>query len=410
MNNAPPGWMPDTEEKRNALIEQVERILTDPLFKHSKRYPSILRYIVRETLVGHADHLKERTLGMDIFGRDPDYDTNEDHVVRTTVGEVRRRLEQYYHKPGHENEVRIDLPLGSYVAEFRAPEGTPAAAAMVPSHPKRFPYLVAAVGAGAIVLALAIWSGFWRQKTALDRFWDPVLNESGSALICIGQNGPSNDAERNLPDLLESQEREASKRVLPRGEENVTIDEFTKSPSWRLHLADVLTTLKIAGYLQAKKKSYRCQSAALTTFADLRNGPSIFIGGFNNPWSMRLMNQMRFSFESSGNIYYIKDRQKLSRRDWFEDTSTPYSSFPEDYAIISRTVDTATNRTVVIASGLTLFGTLAAGEFLADSAYMENIVGHAPKDWNRKKIQIVIATKVINGVSGPPRIIATHFW
>jgi len=324
MNNAPSSWTPDTEEKRNAILAQVGRILSDPLFQHSKRYPSILRYIVTETLEGRAEQLKERTLGMELFGREPDYDTNDDHVVRTTVGEVRRRLEQYYHKPGHENEIRIDLPLGSYVAEFKAPEEIPPATAKVPSHPKRFPYLIAAVGVCVILLAVSVWSGFWRQKTALDSFWDPVLNESSSALICIGQNGPAIDAERNLPYLLESQEREASKRVLPRAERNVTIDEFTKNPSWSLHLADVLTTLKIAGYLQVKKKPYRCQSAALTTFADLRNGPSIFIGGFNNPWSMRLMSQMRFSFESSGSIYYIKDQQAPSRRDWAGNSSTLY--------------------------------------------------------------------------------------
>ena len=73
-------------------------------------------------------------------------------------------------------------------------------------------------------------------------------------------------------------------------------------------------------------------------------------------------------------------------------------------------MDPATNKTAIIVAGLTLFGTMAGGEFLADPTYMENIVSQAPKDWDRKNIQIVIATKVVNGVSGPPRIIATHFW
>ena len=81
--------------------------------------PSLLRYVVNETLEGRGSHLKERALGVEVFSRDPDYDTNADPVVRTSACEVRKRIAQYYHEPGHEDEIRIDLPAGSYVPEFR---------------------------------------------------------------------------------------------------------------------------------------------------------------------------------------------------------------------------------------------------------------------------------------------------
>jgi hypothetical protein len=65
---------------------------------------------------------------------------------------------------------------------------------------------------------------------------------------------------------------------------------------------------------------------------------------------------------------------------------------------------------VVLAGGLTGYGTMAAGEFLSNPAYMESIVKQIPKHWERKNVQILIATKVIGGKSGPPRVITTHFW
>src|ERR1700682_6108413 len=116
----------ETEVDRAAVPDQLERILANPLFKNSKRYPTLLRYVVERTLDGHPGELKERTLGIEVFGRDPDYDTNLDPVVRTTAAEIRKRLAQYYQELNHETEPRIDLPLGSYAARFQAPLGKPA--------------------------------------------------------------------------------------------------------------------------------------------------------------------------------------------------------------------------------------------------------------------------------------------
>src|SRR5205085_2259123 len=99
--------VPETGEERDAIREQLEKMLANPLFSHSKRYPLLLRTVVERTLEGHSRQLKERTLGVEVFGRHPDYDTNTDPVVRVTAGEIRKRIAQYYHEPGHENEFRI---------------------------------------------------------------------------------------------------------------------------------------------------------------------------------------------------------------------------------------------------------------------------------------------------------------
>jgi hypothetical protein len=92
------------------------------------------------------------------------------------------------------------------------------------------------------------------------------------------------------------------------------------------------------------------------------------------------------------------------------DYTTPYLQVTEDYALISRVRDSVTERLMVLAGGLTGYGTLAASEFLTNPEYMEAVAAHAPANWAQKNLQILISTKVINGKSGPPKTLMTHFW
>src|SRR5258708_12622961 len=112
-------------ENQRVIRKQLERILESPGFRNSKRYPNLLRHVVERTLQGQTSDLKERTLGIDVFGRSPDYDPAADPVVRVSAGEIRKRIAQYYHESGHEAEIRIDLPLGSYLPEFHFPKERP---------------------------------------------------------------------------------------------------------------------------------------------------------------------------------------------------------------------------------------------------------------------------------------------
>src|SRR5579872_3425124 len=116
-----PRHVPFSESQRDAIRIQLERMLANPLFKNSKRYPNLLRHIVERTLEGQQDDLRERTLGVEVFGREPNYDTNADPVVRATAGEIRKRIAQYYHEHGREGEIRIELQPGSYVPVFEMP-------------------------------------------------------------------------------------------------------------------------------------------------------------------------------------------------------------------------------------------------------------------------------------------------
>src|SRR5262252_10134534 len=99
--------------------EELGRVLTSSEFRTSKRSQDFLRYVVEHVVQGQAELLKERTIGVEVFGRSLNYDPGEDATVRVKAGEVRKRLGLYYAEDGIHDPVRIELPLGTYVPEFR---------------------------------------------------------------------------------------------------------------------------------------------------------------------------------------------------------------------------------------------------------------------------------------------------
>jgi hypothetical protein len=182
--------------------------------------------------------------------------------------------------------------------------------------------------------------------------------------------------------------------------------------SERVAYADATALARIASLFSARRKTYRTRLQISAKLEDLKDGPAVLIGAFNNSWTLRLTGQLRFGFARNPetHISWIQDRKNPKAVQWFHETTAPYTSVQEDYAIISRVVDPTTGRIVVTASGLAKFGTEAAGEFLTNPAYMEQIPRQAPKDWDRRNMQVVIRANVVGRSSGPPTIVAAHFW
>src|SRR5271157_3590845 len=120
----------------DAVREELNRVLASHKFRSSKRSQEFLRFVVDNTLSGNSAILKERTIGIEVFGRSTSYDPSDDATVRVKAGEVRKRLGLYYSDEGAQSALRIELPSGTYVPEFRpvhAPAaGDPAPAAVPP--------------------------------------------------------------------------------------------------------------------------------------------------------------------------------------------------------------------------------------------------------------------------------------
>ena len=149
--------------------------------------------------------------------------------------------------------------------------------------------------------------------------------------------------------------------------------------------------------------------ATAFTLTDLRKGPAILVGAFNNSWTMRLDHDLRFTYVWNNETHtgFIRDRQNPNNRNWVHDPAMPYSQLTQDYAVVSRFMDPLTEKMLVVVGGMGRDGTIAAGEFVTEPRYLEKLAAHAPRHWDRMNLQVVLATDIVKGNTGPPRIVAT---
>ena len=425
-------WHPQSRLDREAILLELQKILASPHFCNSKRYPALLKYVVEKTLAGESDLLKERTLGVEVFDRPASYDTNADTVVRYTAGEVRKRLALYYHEIERTPAIQISLPAGSYIPEFfrlhedleDAPPHLPGtthgdspvhsrelehlspwampelqhspvpepefhpAPALDPSQRSssraaRWILLVA----GVILLSGA---AAWRYrathpKTPLDSFWSPVLHDQTSMIVCIGGS-------------VFSQTHTSGVATATKDVEYPFVSMQSAAA-----LAQLSALLERDGGIATQVRS-----AATTPLTELREHPVVLLGGYNNPWTMRLLQQQRFRFSPDTIAESIVDQAHPGQR-WQRDDSLPYSS-ADDYALVARFHDPTTDSWVVVLAGIGRNGTEAAAQFASSPHYMQLLRDAARTDFSNRNLEAVLKVSVIDGKTGAPAILAVNIW
>ena len=421
------GW---SEGAREPALEQLARILSSAHFRTTKRCSLLLRYVVERASANDFECLRERSLGVAVFERDPAYDTNEDPVVRIAAGEVRKRLAQYYLEPGRETEPRITIPPGSYMPEFHpAPQRAEEPAAVstdfeqVALAPVEIPLIVGhapvrtgrrwwVLGlAGLAVLSVAALL-LPSRKTALDRFWAPVLEPEGPVLVCLGQPKAYFFQTAVQGELDRWFEHRTEAGVAPPSFKSIPVDDVV--PAWdrMISIHDAEAFARLSALFNRAGRGANLRGGRLVSLKDLRGKPLVLIGAFSNDWTLSLTGESRFYFdvdrEHRGMV--VRDRKQPDRVEWRIQNSWPMQKIPLDYAIVSRVINPVTEQTVVIAAGITHFGTQAAAEFLTNESYFAEALQNAPADWSRKNFQVVLSTQVMSGTAGPPKVLAIDVW
>ncbi len=194
-----PGDYEEIVSARSEVEAELERICLSRWFRTSRRSCEFLRFVVRATLDGQAESLKERVIGMDLLGRDASYDPGSDASVRVRANDVRKRLLSCYSSSSEPTPVRIVLPTGSYVPQFvqaapAIPEPVPSegfGAASASREPSAFGLWSwrRAILASLAVLSLVVCGLLLRARLNshpnFDRFWSQVFTGHRVILLSV---------------------------------------------------------------------------------------------------------------------------------------------------------------------------------------------------------------------------------
>jgi hypothetical protein len=373
----------DPSASSTEALKQLDAILDSPAFASSKRCQEFLCFVVHETLEGRADSLKERTIALEVFGKGSHFEPSEDSLVRVKAREVRRRLAEYY-AFAPEDVLRIDIPLGSYVPLIHA-AAKPVPVAVAPAKPaakskealgRRHLLWLLGGSIGAIGVAPVVWN-FQSARAPLELFWRPIFATKRPLLIFI----PILKNEGELTD--------------------------------RVGIGTTAAAARAADYLTTQHYPYYLRFGSDLTFSQLREQPSLLLGGFSSQWTHQMTGDLRFNLvknegDGRGNFSgYVSDT-KTGRRWGPINAVNGYSD--QDYAILCRLFDRTTGQIVLIAAGITTFGTESAATFLFDSSLFLQLAKEAPSNWETKNFQAVIHVSIIGATPSSPQLIATDFW
>jgi hypothetical protein len=386
-----------------AIREEMSRILASHEFRASKRSQEFLRYVVEHTLTGRSDTLKERTIGVDVFGRSTAYDPSDDATVRVKAGEVRKRLGLYYATQGARDPVRIELPAGTYVPEFRlceaegAPDpltnsiAAPEPAVVQPPGVRRTARDVK-IGVTILVAALAIGAFAWLRmrpsNTVLDQFWAPVLEGESAVSLCAA-----------FVPVYSLDDGKAAQSAKP--------EDFTFLSDQFVGGGDLIAVSRLAAMLTRMRKPYSVRVGNSVSFHDLRSAPAILVGYSYTRWK-EISSEMRYFIDGSRRPVAITDNGAPTQ--WALPNLPADRHTNEDYAIVSRVFHPDTHAMLVEVAGITQYGTDAAADLVTNESLLQEALRGAPAGWRNKNLQLVLHVKVIAGAPTSPKVVTKHFW
>ena len=390
----------ETEKDFARLQQHLKEVIEGEAFKGSQRSGQFLSYIVEESLAGRLAALKERVIGVKLFGRSPSYDTGEDAIVRVTASDVRRRLLQHYGKYGITSEFRISLPLGSYIPEItRELEKTaslpnPAPSTEVPhptAEPVPAPHIVPPIetpqghginkwllfGALLLVGNAAMWGIVWNH---FSRPADaPVSILPWSAFFQSQRSTRLITSDPNIVDIQEvthspvSLSDYANQRYIPNvnslSPEVVSFCKFILRGD-KAAGVDAKVIAGIAGLSQRAAKKISVQVARDVRLSDLSADDNfIFLGSpRSNLWTTLFNDQLDFRFA------FDEDTHQEILRNAHPRAGEPSSYVPsargwgtgQSFATISFVQNPGRDGQVLILAGANGEGTEAAGELVTN--------------------------------------------
>jgi hypothetical protein len=446
-NHPRAGKIAATEQEAAILRQHLQEIIEGTAFRGSHRSGQFLKHIVEQAIAGNFDSLKERAIGIELFGRSPSYDTSEDAIVRVTASDVRKRLLQHYGKYGTASEIRLSLPSGSYIPEVRRdfqpiePPATPAVAPLDPVLPNATDQALAetpqlgprpqtagslhvasrwvVLGVLLVGLNLGAWVVFWNHSSRIEPRpssilpWSGLFRSSGSTKV-ITSDSNIEKIER-LSGQPVSLSDYANQQYIPNpGALPPETLRFCKD-FLRGDLAptvDVGVVARIAALAQTSSSKIDVRGAREIRLSDVYTDDNfIFLGSpRSNRWAGLFNDQLDFQFVLDNQREVIRNvHPRSTEKPFYVPTAGGYAT-GQSFATISFIGNPGRSGQVLLLAGANAEGTTATGELVADRKRLSSELkscGISPSGPIRH-FQLLLALNTMAGSPSDVKVIACH--
>jgi hypothetical protein len=424
-----------TSAEDDARWSLVLRIAGSRQFTKASQLHDILIYICQRALADSATTIKEYEIGCNALGRKPDFNPNEDNIVRVQISHLRKKLDEYFATDGKDEPLLITVPKGAYLPRFAprlemvvASESSPPKVDPAPAlaAPRRSSKWILLLPLATCLLAAANLYQWLRPLAARpgsqtlaqdvarqDPFWSRIFVAAQPAGIVVADS-----CLVILQDVLHTDLSLDS--YLGRGYPE---DLLNKVPDRDLRAAlrlisarqyTSLADLNIASRLAELSREFGPNRAPIRfarhlNIRDFKTQNFVLIGSRRAvPWVQLFEPQLNFSLEEDLATHSFHLRNKRPK------PGEPAAYVPtesagglESYADIALLPNLGTGGSVLLLSGITMESSEAAGELVAGkgfSAQLARMLG--PQAVRDRYFEIVLETRAVAGATRSSQIVA----
>jgi hypothetical protein len=423
------------------IRQAMDRLLINKRFANAPMKRRFLQLICKAYLDGRADELNEYMIGCEVFGRNNSYNPALDPIVRVGAHELRKKLESYYKNEGKNDEILLDVPVGSYIPVFtrrtRPPEMSDPPKADLPEpiplagSSKLRPafYRIGALFLISIVVALVYFNWELRKQIKKEAkpekiadvysgVWGGLFREASPALLVLSNPpvyrfgkpaDPSSGPYTNLT-TAESKVMEAMFRRERLVIRNWSPPRLKLSYDEHTSIGETIGLFHIASLFNRMGKNVVLKQSRTVNAEDLKNHDAILLGsGWVNEWMESV--PIRKCFTSGAGATIINHNLPPGQKQKYDakyDEET--GRLIEDYAVITVKPGISERKTVIVLAGMHSAGTQAAAEYITDKQYLAHLNQRLLElsDTFPRYFQVLLKVSVDNGTPTNISVVKIH--
>jgi len=312
-------------EERDPRWVLAQKIVASKSFGKSLLLSKFLLYVCHRALSGRTDEISEQQIGVQVFGRKPQYNSAEDNIVRNYARQLRQRLDAYFEDEGRLEELRLSIPRGTYVPTFTRRETAtagPLLQEMPPVPIARDSWRLRGYALCGLLLAAVVGALLWMaiprvihaESDPSHALWSQLFNSRQTFLV------PADDGIvmfQNLTGhsvhLAEYVSRSYLSVTTPyhidqQNMEDLDAQRYTS-------VADLDAVLKFTRLSEEKPEHVMVRYARELHMDDLKDANAILLGSsYSNPWVELFQKSLNFEFSYAPhpNESYITNKHPLT--------------------------------------------------------------------------------------------------